>query len=57
MKRSGNRARALPIKQALTAEQSDLAVSFYDAAIDYSRESFEMIAKRIVPKGFGKLKS
>jgi hypothetical protein len=26
-------------------------------AIDHPRESFEMIAKRVVPKGFGKLKS
>ena len=32
----------------LPEEQSDLAVSFYDMAADYPRESFEMIAKRVV---------
>ena len=37
--------------------QSDLAVSFYDMAVDHSKESFEMIAKRVVPKGFGKSKT
>jgi hypothetical protein len=26
-------------------------------AVDYPRESFVMVAKRVVPKGFGKLKS
>jgi hypothetical protein len=44
-------------KDPLTISQSDLAASFYDMAIDYLRESFVMIAKRVVPKGFGKLKS
>jgi len=37
--------------------QNDLAVSFYDMAADYPGESFEMIAKRVVPKGFGKTKT
>jgi hypothetical protein len=37
--------------------QSDLAVSFYDMAADYPREGFEMIARRVVPKGFGKNKT
>jgi hypothetical protein len=43
--------------RVLTAGQSDLAVSFYDMAVDYPRESFSMIAKRVVPKGFGKAKT
>jgi hypothetical protein len=41
----------------LPETQSDLAVSFYDMAVDYPRESFEMIAKRVVPKGFGSSKT
>jgi hypothetical protein len=41
----------------LPEAQSDLAVSFYDMAADSPRESFEMIAKRVVPKGFGKSKT
>jgi hypothetical protein len=38
-------------------EQSDLAVSFYDAAADYPKESFQQVAKRVVPRGFGKTKT
>jgi|ERR1700722_16548868 hypothetical protein len=41
----------------LSERQSDLAVSFYKMAGDYPREGFEMIAKRVVPKGFGKSKT
>ena len=46
-----------PTKNRLTPSQIDLSVSFYDMAADYPRESFEMIAKRVVPKGFGKSKT
>jgi hypothetical protein len=49
--------RKRPATPDLPMEQSDIAVSFYDAAVDHPRESFEMISKRIVPKGFGKSKS
>ncbi|MGA9971994.1 MAG: hypothetical protein WA690_22105 [Candidatus Acidiferrales bacterium] len=38
-------------------EQSDLAVSFYDVAADYPRESFDQVSKRILPQGFGKSKT
>jgi len=38
-------------------EQSDLAVSFYDMAADYPKESFDQITKRVVPRGFGGTKS
>jgi len=41
----------------LSMEQIDLSVAFYDAAVDHSRENFELIAKRVVPRGFGKLKT
>ena len=44
-------------RSELSERQSDLAVSFYDMAVDYPRESFAMIAKRVVPKGFGKSKT
>jgi hypothetical protein len=46
-----------PTTPGLTAEQSDLAINFYEAVRDFLRESFEQIAKRVVPNGFGKLKS
>jgi hypothetical protein len=46
-----------PVKRGLNPEQSDLAVAFYDAAVDHPRETFAMIAKRVVPKGFGKTKT
>jgi hypothetical protein len=41
----------------LSETQSDLAVSFYDMAVDYPRENFEMIARRVVPKDSEKRKS
>jgi hypothetical protein len=46
-----------PAKNRLTLSQTDLSVSFYDMAADHPRESFELIAKPVVPKGFGKPKS
>ncbi len=46
-----------PSISKLTPEQSDIAVSFYDMAVDYPRENFVMIAKRVLPKGFGKSKT
>jgi hypothetical protein len=46
-----------PTSPDLPMEQSDLAVSFYDAAADHPTESFEQIAKRLVPRGFGKMKT
>jgi hypothetical protein len=33
-------------------EQNDLVVSFYDVAVDYRKESFDQIARRVLPKGF-----
>lgn len=38
-------------------ELSDLAVSFYDVAADDPQESFDQIANRNVPRGFGKAKT
>jgi hypothetical protein len=49
--------RKRPTSPNLPMEQSDLAVSFYDAAVDHPKESFEQIAKRVVPPGFGKSKT
>jgi hypothetical protein len=37
----------------LTAEESDLAVSFYDIACDYKNESFTQVAARVLPNGWG----
>jgi hypothetical protein len=37
----------------LPMEQTDLAVSFYDIAADYPKESFAQIANRVAPRGFG----
>jgi hypothetical protein len=51
-KRSQRRKRS-----ELPEPHSDLADSFYDMAADYPKESFEMIAKRVVPKGLGKSKT
>jgi hypothetical protein len=45
------------LQDDLTPNQSDLAVSFYDAACDFPAETFEQIAKRLVPKGFGRSSS
>jgi hypothetical protein len=33
-------------------EQNDLVVSFYDVAVDYRKESFDQIARRVLPRGF-----
>jgi hypothetical protein len=41
----------------ISYEQQELAINFYDMACDYPRESFEMITKRLLPRGFGKSKS
>lgn len=49
--------RKRPISRDLPIEQSDLAVSFYDTAPDYPKETFAQIAKRVVPRGFGKSKT
>jgi hypothetical protein len=49
--------RKRPTPPDLAIEQSDLAVSFYDAAADLPKESFEQIAKRVVPRGIGKSKT
>jgi hypothetical protein len=38
----------------LPLSQLDVAISFYDTACGYPKESFEQIAKRLVPRGFGK---
>ena len=46
-----------PTSRDLPMEQSDLAVSFYDVAADYPRESFDQVSKRILPQGFGKSKT
>jgi hypothetical protein len=46
------RKRAAP--RGLPMEQSDLAVSFYDMAADYPKESFAQITERVEPQGFGK---
>ncbi len=41
----------------LTSEQVELAVNFYDVANDSPRATFELVAKKAVPRGFGKSKS
>jgi len=46
-----------PATPTLSLSQTDLAVSFYDTAADYPKESFAQIAKRVVPRGFGKTKT
>jgi hypothetical protein len=51
MKRKRSTPRGLPL------EQTDLAVSFYDMAADHPKESFAQIAKRVVPRGFGRTKT
>jgi hypothetical protein len=38
----------------LSFPQQELAVSFYDAACDQPSATFAQIAKRLVPRGFGK---
>jgi len=39
--------------RALSLPQSALAVSFYDAACDYSRETFEQITNRLPAVRYG----
>jgi hypothetical protein len=51
MKRKRPTSRDLPI------DQSDLPVAIYDTAADYPKEGFADIAKRVVPRGFGKSKT
>jgi hypothetical protein len=46
-----------PATPDLPMEQIDLAVSFYDTASDYPKESFAQIAKRVVPRGIGNTKT
>jgi hypothetical protein len=46
--------RKRPAVRPLSFQQSDIAVSFYDAACDYPKESFEQITKRLAARGFGK---
>jgi hypothetical protein len=46
-----------PSYPALTFEQTELAICFYDEANDYPDETFEQIAKRVMPHGFGKSKT
>jgi hypothetical protein len=41
----------------LSFAQRELAVNFYDAACDEPSATFEPIAKRVVPRGFGKSRS
>ncbi len=41
----------------LSLEQTDLAVSFYDAAADHPKKTFAQVAKRIAPRGFGRTKT
>jgi hypothetical protein len=38
-----------PETDELTAEESDLAVSFYDTACDYKNDSFTQVAARVMP--------
>jgi hypothetical protein len=42
-----------PETDELTAEESDLAVSFYDTACDYKNDSFIQVAARVMPVGWG----
>ena len=41
----------------LPLSQLGVAISFYDAACDHPKETFEQIAKRLVPRGFGRSKT
>jgi|HubBroStandDraft_6_1064221.scaffolds.fasta_scaffold301180_2 hypothetical protein len=36
----------------LPPELNDLVVSFYDVAVDYRKESFPQIARRVLPRRF-----
>jgi hypothetical protein len=44
-------------RPALTFPQLELAISFYDMAADYPKESFEQITKRVLPLALGKSKT
>jgi hypothetical protein len=44
-------------RPALTFPQLELAICFYDEACDYPEENFKQITKRVLPRGFGKLKT
>ncbi len=46
-----------PATPDLPMEQTDLAVSFYDMAADHPKESVTQIAKSVVPRGFGQIKT
>jgi len=46
-----------PASPSLSLSQIDLAVSFYDAAADYPKERFGQVAKRLVPRGFGRTRT
>ena len=41
----------------LTFEQIELATNFYDVANDEPSATFEQVAEKVVPRGFGKSKS
>jgi hypothetical protein len=41
----------------LSFEQQELAVNFYDVANDSPKATFEQVAKKVVPRGFGKSKT
>jgi hypothetical protein len=49
--------RKRPAISALTFPQLELAICFYDEANDYPKENFDQIARRVVPRGFGKSKT
>jgi hypothetical protein len=36
----------------LPLEPNDLVVSFYDVAVDYRKETFPQIARRVLPRRF-----
>jgi len=44
-------------ESTLLFSQIELAVYLYDEACDYPKETFEQIAKRVVPRGLGKSKT
>jgi hypothetical protein len=41
-------------KSKLTFEQIELAAQFFDAAYDNPKLTFVQVAKKILPRGFGK---
>jgi hypothetical protein len=41
----------------LSFEQQELATTFYDAANDEPSATFEQVAKKVVPRGFGNSKT